>query len=189
MLHLFGVLGGILAVVGPIPYIRDTLKGNTRPNQVSWFIWVILLVIALTSQIASGGKDSLLFIYGDLIGTGIILSLSFFRGERKWHWVDRWSLVGAGLGLLLWYVFNAPVLALAMTIFIDFCGAIPTLRKSFMNPESETLSTWLIVGTGALFSTLAVGELNITLLIYPLYLMLINFGIAFAIELGKMKNK
>ena len=189
MLHIFGIISGVFAIVSAVPYIRDTLKGSTRPNQVTWFIWVLLLVIALLSQISSGGKDSLVFVCGDLIATSIILVLALFKGERQWHWIDKWALVGAGIGLVLWGVFNQPVLALAMIIFVDFCGAVPTLRKSFAEPESETFIAYLITATGAVFGILAVGALNISLLVYPLYIMLVNLSVALAIWLGRRHLK
>ena len=189
MLHTFGIIAGIFAIVAAVPYIRDIIKGTTRPNQVTWFIWVLLLVIALLSQIASGGKESLLFIYGDLIASGTVFVLALFKGQRKWHWIDKWALVGAGIGLTLWGLFNQPVLALAMTIFVDFCGAIPTLRKSYADPESETFIAWFITATGAIFGIFAVGTLNVSLLVYPLYIGLVNLSVALAIWLGRRKLK
>lgn len=189
MLHFFGILAGLLALVATIPYLRDILKGTTRPNKVSWLIWVILQTIALLSQWASGGKDSLLLTIGDLAASATILVLAFYKGESKWHWLDRLALIGAGAGLILWYILNQPVIALMMTIFVDFCGVAPTLRKAYVDPQSETMSTWLLVGIGAVFGALAVGKLNATLLVYPLYLMCANLGVAVAMGLGRLRRK
>lgn len=188
MLHLFGIIAGTLALLAAIPYIRDTVKGETQPNQVTWLIWVILQAIALCAQLASGARDSLLLTVGDLVASSIILGLAFFKGQAKWHWIDYWALGGAAVGLVLWQTLDRPILALAVTIFIDFCGVVPTLRKSFADPNSETLSTWLIVGTGAVFGIFAVGNWNITLLAYPMYLALANLGVAAAIGLGKLRK-
>lgn len=99
------------------------------------------------------------------------------------------ALVGAALGITLWYIFDQPILAIVLTVFIDVCAVVPTLRKSFIDPESETLSTWIIVGTGAILGTIAVGKLDITLLIYPLYLAIANLAVAGAIVLGKTRLK
>jgi hypothetical protein len=189
MLHLFGVIAGVLALLAAIPYIRDTIKGETRPNRVTWLIWVILQTIALFAQISGGGRDSLLLTIGDLIASATILLLAFVKGESKWHWIDRMALIGAGIGLILWYALNQPIVALAVTIFIDLCGAVPTLRKSFVDPDSETRSTWWIVGIGAIFGVLAVGKVDVTLLVYPIYLAVINLAVAAAIELGKLNLK
>lgn len=185
MLHILGVLAGVLALLAAIPYIRDIIRGRTKPNRVSWFIWVLLQAIALLSQLAEGGRDSVLLSGGDLIASAIILVLAFYKGESKWHWIDKAALLGAAVGLSIWYFFNQPVLALLITVFIDFCGVVPTLRKAYAEPYSETLSTWLIVGVGGVCSILAVGKFDRSLLLYPVYLTLANFGVAAAIQLGK----
>lgn len=187
MLHIFGILSGVLVVLAAIPYIRDILKGETRPNKVTWFIWLLLQSLAFVSQLVEGGRDSLLLSGGDIFITATILILAFYKGESKWHWIDKVSLVGAVIGLIAWYFFNQPVLALAITIFIDFCGVVPTLRKAYVDPHSETLSTWLIVGVGAIFGAFAVGKFDIALLLYPVYLILANLGVAVAIQIGKIK--
>jgi hypothetical protein len=187
MLHIFGIIAGVLALVSAIPYIIDTVKGTTKPNRVTWLIWVTLQIIALVAQFSAGGRDSLLLTIGDLLASSTILFLALLKGEAAWHWIDTGALVGAAAGLLMWYFFHQPAWALAMTIFVDFCGVVPTIRKSFADPFSETLSTWLLVAVGAVFGAIAVGKLDITLLIYPLYLITANLGVAFAIQFGKLK--
>ena len=42
---LLGIIGGLLALCAIIPYIRDILHGTTRPNIVSYAIWVFLILI------------------------------------------------------------------------------------------------------------------------------------------------
>lgn len=187
MLYIFGILAGVLALIAAVPYIKDAIQGKTKPNKVTWLIWVALQTIALIAQITAGGKGSLLLTIGDLAASSTILFLAFYKGETKWHWIDKLALVLAAIGLILWYIFRQPIWALAMTVFVDFCGVVPTLRKSFADPESETLSTWLIVGTAAIFGAIAVGRLDITLLIYPIYLVVANLSVAAAIGLGKLR--
>jgi len=186
MLHILGLLGGILALIAAIPYIKDTVKGSTKPNKATWLIWVSLQLIALFAQFSAGGRDSLLLTVGDLIASSTILFLAFFKGETKWHYIDMIAIIGAILGLLLWRILNQPFWALILTVFVDFCGVAPTIRKSFSEPESETLITWVLVGIGAIFGAIAVGQWNFTLLIYPAYLVIANFGVACAMQLGKI---
>ncbi len=189
MLHLLGIIGGLLALLSAVPYIRDILKGSTKPNRVTWVIWVTLQVIALGAQIASGGRDSLLLTIGDLMASSTIMFLSFWKGDSNWHWIDKAALVGAAVGIILWYTLHQPIWALVITVFIDFCGLVPTLRKSYANPGSETLATWLMVGSGAVLGAISVGHLNLTLLIYPIYLVLANFGVVIAVLLGRSLGK
>jgi hypothetical protein len=36
---LLGVLAGAIGVADMIPYVRDTLRGTTRPHRGTWLIW------------------------------------------------------------------------------------------------------------------------------------------------------
>lgn len=189
MLQLFGILSGILASTAVIPYIWDTLKGSTRPNRATWLIWTLLLIVALFSQIDSGGKSSVLLTVGDLIGSGLTLALAFYKGTNYWHWIDKLALVGAALGFISLFVFHEPLLALLILIFIDICGLVPTLRKVFVEPDSETMVTWLMIGVGGIFASFAVGEWNLILLIYPVYLMVANLAVALTMTYAKHRKK
>ncbi len=188
MLHIFGVLSAVLAFLAIVPYVRDVFKGTTKPNQASWLIWVALLALALLSQGFSGAKDSLFLTIGDLVGSATILGLAIFYGTNKWHWIDKVSLAGAGIGFICLFIFKQPVISLAVTIFIDACGAVPTIRKSYVDPSSETLSTWIIVGVAGIFGAIAVGSFNFVLLIYPVYLVLSNFAVAVAMLVGRVRS-
>ena len=43
---MFGVLAGAVAAACTVPYVRDTLRGNTVPHRGSWLIWGVLEVVA-----------------------------------------------------------------------------------------------------------------------------------------------
>ena len=36
---VLGVLAGVVGVADTIPYVRDTLRGVTRPHRGTWLIW------------------------------------------------------------------------------------------------------------------------------------------------------
>jgi hypothetical protein len=42
--HWLVLLSAVLSVVGSGAYIRDTLKGTTKPNRVSFSMWALLLL-------------------------------------------------------------------------------------------------------------------------------------------------
>ena len=45
MLQLFGLIAGDLVILANIPYMRDILRGKTKPERASWLIWFTLGVI------------------------------------------------------------------------------------------------------------------------------------------------
>src|SRR5881394_2839760 len=51
---VFGVLAGVVGVVDTIPYVRDIVRGSTRPHRGTWFIWGVLAIVECVSHGAGG---------------------------------------------------------------------------------------------------------------------------------------
>lgn len=56
MKELISTVAVILTFVGYGPYIKDTLKGKTKPHVYTWFIWGLVTLIAYALQL-SGGQE------------------------------------------------------------------------------------------------------------------------------------
>lgn len=185
MLEFFGYTSGILMMLSVIPYARSILKGNTKPQRITWLIWTILILIAFFSQLAKGATWSLLLTAGDAIAILITFILSIKFGVGGFRKIDILSLVGAGVSLLLWYLTNEPAVALFLIILIDIIGVNLTIIKTWKNPETENWVAWAICGVGGFFGILAVGSFNFVLLSYPVYICLANSIIAIIVIIRK----
>jgi hypothetical protein len=42
MLAAAALLAALLAVIDTVPYVRDILRGTTRPQRATWLIWSVL---------------------------------------------------------------------------------------------------------------------------------------------------
>lgn len=184
---LFGMLAGMLSVCAYVPYIKDTLAGRTQPQRASWLIWSVLSTIALFSQIHEGAGPSLLFASVQVSCTVLIFGLS--------SWVDTFNtfkrtdyliFLAAGCGLVLWYLTNSAVYALAVTISISLLGGAATVLKTYRDPNSETAITWLVSFVASGCALLAVGKMDPVLLAYPLYLFVLYGAILAATGLGRL---
>ena len=189
MIEILGYSSGILMMISSVPYIRDILKGKTKPERATWFIWSVLMIIAFFAQVASGGTFSTLLTVGDTIVVIVIFILSIKHGMAGWMMRDKLALVGAGISLILWYFTKNPAIALLIVIFIDFLGGWLTIVKSYENPQSETMISWFISSVAGFLGVLAVGEMNFILLAFPLYICLINLTIGLTIFFGRRKLK
>ena len=189
MLQLFGYISALLSIVMIVPYVRDILLGKTKPERGSWLIWTVLGFIAFFSQYAKGATDSLWMTAGQTLAVLIIAVLSIKYGYGGLGKRDVRALIGAGIGLLLWYLTREAAFALFIIILVDSIGTLLTAIKSYKDPESETLSTWILSGTSGIFGMLAVGSLNFVLLAYPLYIMVANYVIVGAMLLGRRRQK
>jgi len=183
-LELFGYTSLVLMILSAIPYSRSILKRETKPQRMTWLIWSILSIIALFSQLAKGGTWSLFLTVGDTIAILIVFILSIKFGVGGFRKIDILSLCGALLSLFLWYLTKEPAVALFLIILTDFIGATLTISKAWRDPRSENWVGWVMCGVGGLLGTLAVGEWNIVLLAFPIYICIINFLIG-GIILGR----
>jgi len=174
-----------------IPYIRDILNKTTRPNTVSWSIWVFLLLISILAQINAGASWSIILLIGDLIGTTTIVIFCLIGyGYGKYSWIEWTCLTFAILAIISWQVTKQPTLAIAFAVVADSMAAIPTLVKSYKDPWSEHPTMWLIIAFGALLSILSTTIFNLPNLLFPTYLFLINGSTGVLTLIGRnLKDK
>ncbi len=189
LLPIFGVAAGVVGLIAYPPYIRDMFRGTTRPHRASWLIWTVLSGIALAGQIGAGASWSLLMTIAQTLGTATIFLLSLRLGIGGLQKRDIASLVVAALGLLLWAITDQPLLAILLVVLVDAAGAWLTTAKAYKDPGSETLVTWLLDSISNMLGVLAVGSLNVTLLLYPSYLLLANLSVVVAIYMARYTKR
>lgn len=187
-LPAIGLLGGLVSLLAYPPYIRDMIKGTTRPERATWFIWSVISVIALGTQLAQGGTWSVAMTVTQTLGVVAVFLLSIRYGYGGFKRRDIISLIVAGLGLLLWAVTDQPIVALWVVVLVDAAGAWLTIYKSYLEPETETEITWILDCIANLLAVIAVGQLDFGLMLYPAYLFMINASVLAAIKLGKAKQ-
>lgn len=187
MTIIFGYISACLSILSVIPYIRDIFLLKTKPERASWFIWSVLGFIAFFSQLAKGATDSLWLTIGQTLAVFAVFSLSIKFGYGGLTRRDIKALIGAGVGLVLWYLTSEPAWALLLVIIVDSMGTLLTVIKSYEDPQSETFITWVVSGVSGIFGALAVGTFSTILLAYPLYIFVANFAVVGALLLGRKK--
>ena len=183
---VLGPAAALLSTLAYMPYIYDTLRGETQPQRASWLIWSVLGSIAFASQVWEGAGVSLWFAGAQVSGTIIVFLLSISRGRGIYlSRPDERVLWMAVIGLVVWYFTETAVYALALTITISLLGGVLTVTKAYRAPESETLATWTFSLMGSLCAVAAIGTWEPVLLAYPLYLLVLNTAIVAAMGLGR----
>lgn len=189
ILQAIGFAAGILAMIAYVPYIRDILKGDAKPERTSWFIWVVLAIIAFVSQLAEGARSSLWFTGLDSLGAAAIFVLAVKFGVGGFSRRDKIALLAAGAGLVLWFLTRHAAFALLMTIIIDASGTTLTVLKTYEQPETETYTMWVVVTIAAVLTMVSVGRISVVVMVYPLYIFLANFAVVVAKFAGTRRRK
>jgi hypothetical protein len=169
-----GVASAVVNTVGLVPYIKDIFKHKTKPERATWWIWLALNIIAFAAQAGAGATWSLFMTGAGIVAEGLIAFLSLSYGYGRFKRKDLISLLIAMCGLILWKYTSDPLFALIVVLGIDLLGFWLTIEKTWKAPETETLIAWFFATLSGLFGVLAVGKLNFTQLLYPIYIMLAN---------------
>ena len=171
MLWVFGIASGVLQALCIVPYVRDTLARSTRPHRGTWAIFTTLSVIVVASQRADGGSWSVVMGAVQLAGCALILWLAVGRGVGGTSRTDICLLAIAAAGLVGWYLAGDPTVATLCVILADSVAIAMMLPKTYADPYSETLSTFVLSACSAVPAMLAVGALDFGLLVYPAYVL------------------
>jgi hypothetical protein len=178
---IFGILAVGVAVGDTIPYLRDILRGTTRPHRGTWFIWGILAIVVTLSQHSDGGSWSVLVAAAQAGLTLAVFVLSIRRGEGGLSSVDGVMFAIAAGGIVGWAVAGEPVVATVCVIVADLVAAAMMMPKTYRDPGSETLSTFGLASLSGALAACAVGHVDLGLLLYPAYLCVVNGSIALVI--------
>jgi hypothetical protein len=175
---VLGVLAGLVGLADTVPYVRDILRGTTRPHRGTWLIWGILAIVAFYSQRADGATWSLVMVAAQAILTTLVLLLAVRRGVGGMSLVEAGMLAIAACGVTGWMLADEPLVATACVVAADVVGVALMIPKTWRDPDSETLVTFALASLGGALAAGAVAAPDPSLLLYPVYFCVINGGIA-----------
>lgn len=183
-----GRVAGIISLVAFIPYILAILRGKTKPNRATWWIWTVVGLMLGASYYSSGANHTIWVPISYIIGPFVIAIMSIKYGEGGWTRFDKNCLLGAGVSLVLWWIFSSPLTALIINLLIDLMGALPTIRKAYHNPESEDRTAWTLFFVGNIINLFAVETWTFAISIYPIYMFLVNGVITTLVLVRRQKD-
>lgn len=180
-----GLLAGILGVAGYVPYIRDILKGTTKPDRASWLIWLLEYAALFVAQVNAGAKDSLWLIGLQLVGVIVICCLAYRYGVGSFDRQSKIILACVCATLALWFFTKNASLTILLLLAVEAVGVILTARKVYKQPGSETLVMWALISVAGILGIAAVGTKAAAILyVYPAALVLMGLAVIAASWLG-----
>ncbi len=138
MKETYAIIAALLAIAGNIPYIIDIVRGRVKPHAYTWFVWSLVTGIVFFGQVAKGAGIGALPTLASELFTLIIFILSLKYGFKGITRTDTFFLVLALLGLIPWLLTKDPTVSVAIAVLIDLIAFVPTLRKTWMEPKTET---------------------------------------------------
>ena len=174
-MHQYLVLAGAAAsLTGWIAYVRDTLRGKTKPNRVTYFMWSFAPLIATAAALSKGVTWAALPVF--MAGfCPLLVFVSSFANERA-YWtlgkLDYACGVFSAMALILWGVTRQPNIAIVFAIASDGLAAVPTLVKAWSHPQTETGLAYLLAFVSAATSFAAVKHWTFPECGFAIYLLI-----------------
>lgn len=165
---LLSVLATLLTVLAYLPYIRSIYSGHTRPHVFTWVIWSLATGIAFGAVLQAGGGAGAWPI-------GFSCGVSLFVAGRAWakrtdisitnfDWI---LFISALAAIPLWLVANDPLWAVVVITIIELLGFGPTMRKTWFQPFSESMSFLVLMVMRNAFVIAAMERYSTATLLFP----------------------
>lgn len=190
MKNIIGFIAVVLTFVGYVPYIRDTLKGKTKPHIYTWFIWGLVTAIAFGLQLSDDAGPGALVTLAAAVVCLVIAVIGLKKGSKEITKSDTVFFLLSLVALVLWLLAEQPVLSVILLSLIDMLGFIPTIRKSWHKPDEETLISYLVNTFRFCLALYALQRYTIVTVLYPLTWVVANglFSLYLIIRRGKIAS-
>ena len=164
--ELVGKFAGIIVALSFVPYITSILRRKTSPNRASWFIWTSTNFLILGSYYLSGAKSTVFLPLAFAVGSSMIAILSIWYGDGGWTLLDRFCLIVVGLSIALWFLLKTPQAVLFVGILNGLLGTLPTIKKSYLRPQTESKLAWGMCFIGSIANIIAIDNWSFSIVIY-----------------------
>lgn len=178
MKETFAIIATILAFVGNISYLKDVLKERVKPHPYTWFIWSIVSMTTFFGGLFKGaGIGALPTGVAEAFTIVIFLfSLKYLFQGKAGHirMVDNYFLAIALLGLIPWAITKDPTISVVIVVLIDIVAFIPTLRKTWLHPKTESPTLYEMNVLRHILTLFSLGAYNIATTIHSIAMIIVN---------------
>jgi hypothetical protein len=183
MLESLVVIAAFASILAASVYIRSMFLGNTKPNRVTWVMWAVAPLIATAAELSKGVGWAVLPVFMAGFSPLMILTASYFARRAYWKLSNYDYLCGvlSSIALLMWWLTKDPSTAIVFAIASDALASVPTIRKSWNNPETESIWPFVVGILGAASSLVVAPIWTFSSIGFPVYLIVINLLVLLAI--------
>jgi hypothetical protein len=139
-------------------------------------------------QCSKAGLVGVLWVWG--VGTLLCLITLLFSlkyGTRNITKFDTFLLIAALFTIIYWLTIKDPLWAVVLVSIIDLIAFIPTYRKTYQEPHTETLSSYILDVISNLFAIIAIASYSIASTLYISSLVFTNFVLVLIIIFRRKK--
>ena len=182
------IIATLLAFIGNVPYLIDIAKKRVQPHPYTWFIWTLVSATIFFGQVAKGAGIGALPTAASEIFTLIIFLFSLQYGFKHIVKSDTYFLAAAIFGIFLWYWTKDPTASVIIAVTIDFVAFIPTLRKTWRFPKTETPLLYSMNALRHVLSLFSIRIYNIATVLHSVVMIITNIFMTLLIMIPRKKR-
>jgi len=134
-----------MGIVSYIPYIKNMIKGKTKPHVFTWLLWSIGSLIMFVGQRSDGAWAwSRWNLAVSVIAIRIVIYSLLHKGQKYITTHDRVLFWLAILAIIVYLLTDDRRRSVMLINIVDTLSFIPTIRKSRSDPHTETMSLYMI---------------------------------------------
>jgi len=175
--HWLVILSAVITIFGASAYIRDTLRGKTKPNRISWSMWALAPLIGTAAAISANADfwaTLRIFLAGFL--PLLVFAASFVNSKSFWklNILDIACGACSFAAIIVWIFVGSPTTAILLVAIGDGFAGLPTLVKIWKFPETETNITYIASFISVLLVIPSIPVWNIENSAFQVYLLIAN---------------
>ena len=183
------IIAAVLAIIGNVPYLIDVIKGRAKPHPYTWLVWTIVSCVVFFGQVAKGAGVGAIPTAASEIFTVIIFLFSLKYGFKGVTKTDTLFLSLSIAGLIPWLLTNDPTWSVIIAVVIDLIGFIPTLRKTWNFPKTETPLLYGMNVARHILMLFSLQAYNIATMLHSVVMIITNTLMTSFIMFRKKNNK
>lgn len=187
---VFGVIATTLIFFSQLYEIRSIFvadpvtKQKTRPSRSTFWIWTVVQAMMVGSYLATGETFAAGVGVAYAVTILAIAILSIWYGYSRWERLDSICILGMVVTVVLGLVFRSALVILIAAILVDAIGCIPTIKKVWEDPGSESRWAWMMTVVACVMNFGAVEHWGVESFLYLPYLLIVNSVITYGIWLS-----
>lgn len=163
---IFATAATIVGITGFIPYFKGMINKTTEPHPFTWLILIVTQGISTSILWFSGGGKGTISLAISTVLMAIVLIFSLFAKKKNIVKSDIIVLTLALSAIPIWLVLENPLIAAILLSSIDVSGYIPTFRKSYSKPRTESVWVWITFTISNIFAIFALKSYSPLTMIY-----------------------
>jgi hypothetical protein len=163
-------------------YIKSIFDGTNRPNIVTWTLWFVAPLLAFFASFSTGVTiwEGLMAFSAGICSLAVVVScLITQKLQLKFTKLDIFCFFLSVLGIAIWYFTKDPIWALVLSLVVDFVSGIPTVLKSYQEPQFENPIVYFPTLFNTILTLFILQSFTIFSLAFPVYSFCFNILILF----------